>query len=545
MAVEVEASGQVDEFLRVLRRRAWWIIVPVALIGSLGVFFAVVVPKKYVSTAKVMVRNLQDITGNFDAEIAAIEGKVAPYNLRSNVRIESVILDLGWPEFRSLKGAEKNEYIGDVLRDLSVDLPSMSDDSGRQLVSVEYKNTSPDRAFSFLDALVDSWKDEVLRRQLQKEKKEELETKEQIQRNQKALSRIRDQESQLRLDNQIPPPRQTVRGPEQPEHPSFTQLTDVENDIAALNDEIEEGAAELERLTEERDLLPQFVDADDLDLGGAKTAEIERIDSKIDKLLMEIDAGGWREGHSDWNSRMRKIKSLRTEREFILSRMEGTGFERLDEQQNQERLALTKDIERKERVLRQKRARLAQRKQRRLTLVSETQRITEAYGELDELSTDKQKLTTSNQVLQQKLDKLMIQVKILDGPDGDPFEELKKPVLPGRATSPNPWIIGIGSILFGLAIGLGLAILLEYSKNCFRSARELSRAMPHPVLGTVNAIRTRRERARAAVVRTVVGGGSLAFVVGVIFVTWAYALNRDALTDSLVDAIDGFRRMLM
>ncbi|MEM7518410.1 MAG: hypothetical protein AAF368_15995, partial [Planctomycetota bacterium] len=302
---------------------------------------------------------------------------------------------------------------------------------------------------------------------------------------------------------------------------------------------------ELERLTEERDLLPQFVDADDLDLGGAKTAEIERIDSKIDKLLMEIDAGGWREGHSDWNSRMRKIKSLRTEREFILSRMEGTGFERLDEQQNQERLALTKDIERKERVLRQKRARLAQRKQRRLTLVSETQRITEAYGELDELSADKQKLTTSNQLLQQKLDKLMIQVKILDGPDGDPFEELKKPVLPGKATSPNPWIIGIGSILFGLAIGLGLAILLEYSKNCFRSARELSRAMPHPVLGTVNAIRTRRERARAAVVRTVVGGGSLAFVVGVIFVTWAYALNRDALTDSLVDAIDGFRRMLM
>ena len=57
MAVEVEAAGQIDEFISILKRRKWLLIVPVVVIGSLGSFFAVVVPKKYVSEMKVMVGN--------------------------------------------------------------------------------------------------------------------------------------------------------------------------------------------------------------------------------------------------------------------------------------------------------------------------------------------------------------------------------------------------------------------------------------------------------------------------------------------------------
>ncbi|MEM1452483.1 MAG: hypothetical protein AAGI22_25485, partial [Planctomycetota bacterium] len=376
------------------------------------------------------------------------------------------------------------------------------------------------------------------------EQKELLETIEQIDRNAKDLASYREKENQLRVDNDIPPPRQTALGRNDPEHPVFVRQATVENQIVVLTDEIEERTSELERLREMRDLLPVYVDPADLDLGTVQSAEIERIDQRIEKLRMEILEGRWGPEHSERKSREREIKSLRTQREIALSQVEGTVFERLDEQKNPDRLALTREIDTKAIELRQQQLRLAQRKETRLTLNQRAQGIQEAYKQLEELAELKQELAASNQTLVLKKNKLEIQVKMLDGPQGDPFEELRKPAVPGKATSPNPWIISIGSILFGLAIGLGLAILLEYSKNCFRSERELNRAMPHPVLGTVNAIRTRRERARAAVVRTVLGGGSLAFVIGVVFVTWAYAQNRNALTDSLVDAIDGFQRML-
>ena len=133
----------------------------------------------------------------------------------------------------------------------------------------------------------------------------------------------------------------------------------------------------------------------------------------------------------------------------------------------------------------------------------------------------------------------------MESEQGNPFEVLLAPTLPTRPTSPNPWAIAIGSILFGLGLGFGLAILLEYSKNCFRSPRELSRVMPHPVLGTINAIRTRRERARAFLTRAALGGGSLAFVGVVTFVTWAWASDQQALNGEVVRAIDAFRRLLM
>ena len=41
MAIEVEAAGQVDEFFRVLKRRVWWILVPLCVIGSLGAFWCI------------------------------------------------------------------------------------------------------------------------------------------------------------------------------------------------------------------------------------------------------------------------------------------------------------------------------------------------------------------------------------------------------------------------------------------------------------------------------------------------------------------------
>ena len=77
MPIEVEAAGQVDEFIRVLKRRIFWIVVPLCVIGSLGAFYAVIVPKKYVADCKVMIRDLGDDAGEFGRNTAETEGQVA------------------------------------------------------------------------------------------------------------------------------------------------------------------------------------------------------------------------------------------------------------------------------------------------------------------------------------------------------------------------------------------------------------------------------------------------------------------------------------
>lgn len=545
MAVEIEASGQVDEFLRILRRRIWWIVVPTALIGSIGIFFAVIVPKKYVSNAEVMVRNLDASTGAFGQNVSAVEGQVATFNIRSHARIDSVLNGLKWPDYRPLDEPQKFAYRQKLLRDLSVSLPKMGRDTGRQIVGMEYKNTDPGRAVKFLAALKKSWTEEVLRRHLNQETKEVQETSEAIKANTIRLSEIRNEQTRIRTDNQISPPLRTPNGLEEPRPKAYDDLTAMETKIQALEEEITAEEFELDLKIKLRDRLPVEAETSVIGATDPITRQIEAIDERIATYEQRIDEGGWRAGHSARELLEAKIRAERKQRLRLVNERAGVGFTSIDAPKNQERLALTKEIEEESARLESKRERLAESKIKRGRLTAETQKLNEAFKDLDELEAEKTELTETNRDLSVKLANLNIQRNTLDSEQGNPFEVLLAPTTPTKPTSPNPWIIGIGSVLFGLGLGLALAILLEYSKNCFRSARELRRVMPHPVLGTINTIRTRRERARAFLVRSILGGGSLAFVAGAAFVTWAWAKDQSALNDRLVDAIEGFRRMLM
>ena len=80
MAVEVESTSQFDEFKRLLRRRAWTILLPGLLISALGISIAVLVPKKYVSTTRVMLRDLEVAGGGSGG---TSEGRVAEHTIRS------------------------------------------------------------------------------------------------------------------------------------------------------------------------------------------------------------------------------------------------------------------------------------------------------------------------------------------------------------------------------------------------------------------------------------------------------------------------------
>ena len=117
--------------------------------------------------------------------------------------------------------------------------------------------------------------------------------------------------------------------------------------------------------------------------------------------------------------------------------------------------------------------------------------------------------------------------------------------MPLEPTDPNPWIIAIGSIFAGLALGLGIGVLKEYGKSVFGSPREIARILPHPVLGRINTIRTRRERIRTFLAQATLASGSFAFLVSVAYVTWAYGANGGkGLTRPVIDAIESFREML-
>lgn len=543
MAVEVEASGQVDEFLKVLKQRAWWIIVPTIVLGSLGAFLAVVVPKKYVSRTEIMVGN-PGAAGVSTAD----EGYVAPYSLKANTRIETVLNQLNWTEFKPLNQAERYEYIQELTKGLRVSLPTMPKDSRKQRVEISFKSTSRARAKEFLTQLFKSWKDEVLQGQLAREKSQERETKGLLADLRQEFQRTRERILSLRTEFNIAPPRIGVGGQMITESsPVFEEAARLEQLIASKVQELDQAESDFEVREKVHDRMP-LEKPPTANNADPVAVLVGQIDQQIERLELLHRQSAQTPQHSAFKKRERAIQKLRIQRTEIVAQARSQASSDLEPGamvDNPERIALGLELEQRRDRIEQLRGDISRARVRKDEVDARAFKLNNALSQIEQLNVESSILSEEIGVLAQKANNHEIRVANLETPAGNPFEIQLAPTDPLTPTDPNPWVIGIAGIVMGLGLGLGLAVLKEYGRSVFRSPRELARVMPYPVLGTINSIRTRRERARALLVRGVLGGGSLLFLLSMSYVTWAWANNRDGLTDSLVDAIDSFRELLM
>lgn len=542
MAVEVEAAGQVDEFLRILGRRIWWIIIPVAIIGSLGAFFAVVVPKKYVVETSVMVRDGDEQTGRLGQSASAIEGAVAKINITSSARIDTVLNAMRIDGYESMKDADRIEFRDDILKDLRVSTPTMAREADQQLVEITFQHTDPQKAFDFVDRLRESWTSEVLERHLARERTELTETREKLNDLVKERAKVNDDLTVLRTEHHIPPPSETELLKNNSLPASFKEEEDINKLCRTLRAEIEELDLEIERRKNDWASMPPLIESVAVNSSRGVKSRLEEIDEQILGLQDQIRKNDYSPSNSNYQLLQKRIADLRDSRREVQT--ERVQFETTDLVENKQRSLLRAEIDKQEFLRDQKARQLANSLNRLAELEDKNEELQGAITEARALERKEASLSEEISLLRIRSNELDIRVQKLQSPEGDPFEILKHPVVPNKATSPNPYVIAFGSIFFGLALGFGLAILKEYSKSCFRSARELNRVMTHPVLGTINAIRTRRERARAFLLRSVLGGGSLLFVISVGYVTWAFAKKQEALTDPLKRAIQSFQEML-
>ena len=99
--------------------------------------------------------------------------------------------------------------------------------------------------------------------------------------------------------------------------------------------------------------------------------------------------------------------------------------------------------------------------------------------------------------------------------------------------------------LAGLALGLSVAVVAEYARDCYRTASDLADVMAVPVLGSIGTIVTRIEARRRFVRRATVGLSTLVIVAGLGWMTWMWHATPERLPLTMLEAIESFRLMLM
>ncbi|MEZ6013716.1 MAG: Wzz/FepE/Etk N-terminal domain-containing protein [Planctomycetota bacterium] len=544
MAVEVEGTSQVEEFLGILRRRAWWIVVPTILFGTLGIAVAVIVPKKYVSFARVLVRDVSGlIQPSANGSVSRMEGLVAPYVVGSRERVGEVLANLRWPEYLDLTIPEQAEYGDRLSEGLMIGLESAQINMGAQIVNVRFRHTQPQRAYDFVNSLVRSWKQGVQTR-FQESERSRLETlKVGHDRLEAERATVSQSLEEKRRANRIRPDIEF----DQRGTPNFTggQFDELDR-IKVTIDETENEIAELElsiaRFTAERDKLPEFdTSGPQVATGSSVMDDIRSLENERQRLLEKMTESGLTVHNSAYKLAKKRIdainQSLDELRGFTVSGARAPEVKVV----HPKRVELRQVIEQAQVDLAHLKERQERNIARRTELEGETDRLQRELQDIRVLDARFNELSTQIEEMGTKLKLQEAQVATIAGDAGTFFEDLNTPLVPQKPTEPNPIIISVLGIFMGLAIGLGLAVLMELSRSTFRNARDISRVMVVPVLGTVNRIVTRRQRARQLFARTGVAVGMLAFVSVIGYVTWAWVYDTDSLSGPLRSAIEGLR----
>jgi len=111
---------------------------------------------------------------------------------------------------------------------------------------------------------------------------------------------------------------------------------------------------------------------------------------------------------------------------------------------------------------------------------------------------------------------------------GEQFKVIDNARLPQRPTSPNRKRIDLLGALCGLAIGLGLAALLEYRDSSLRSEEDVLVALSLPVLALVPTMVTTFERYKRKRQRLILASsGTVFFLVSVALVAWKFRVLTD------------------
>ncbi len=543
MVVQIDPPGQLQEFLEILKRRRWQIALPALFVVSLGVAFAVVVPKKYETTTQVELRSIS-LGGGATATKGSSKGVAAnaQQQIRSMRRITEVIEDLKWPDYLTLSRADRSDFRKRTMDNVKVVVPRQ-EAGASAFVTISYLDVNKERARQFLEALRDAWIKQVVERdrtRISVEYEKLLDRKADLEKDWK---KKQEQLTTLRLDNDMSP-TQPSRGKHEarPEDRTVTRYDNQKDRLEEIEIELATAQETLDVRLGQLAETPAEVPKTTVVAGASYTDQIAALTTQT--LQLELALEGIRPQHSRYEltrlklerayEQIAELRDLQTENEISQEFRPNPVYRALEVEIDQ---------------LEADRARLTAEQTALHEVVADNKelmtRLAAAYQEDSELTTQIEITEATLLELESDLQRKKQQREVVFGPTGNPFQIIMEVEPPTKPSEPDPVLILVFSVVLGLAVGLGGALATEFSKTSFRSTADISRVMVSPILGVISPIVTRAQRRRRFLRRFAVGGASLALIGSVLFITWAWSYEPDLLSAGLVDSIEGFRALFL
>lgn len=544
--------NQLLDLLRALRRRRYQVVVPAILVATFGIAFAVIVPKRYRVSMRIDIgdrtRVESDARLKNPQEVAVRrEAPSAHEHIVNYTRVKDFVesnLSL-WPDYVQAKNdGERFNFISKQIlyKNLSAQ-PTLRDVKGGGTIFIEisYSDEDPTRAAKLLDGISTAWLREVFETDRSTLINERAKFQDMIGAQQEDL-----QESERRLYALYellgidPSATNTDSRRDETGDRAFRMLDKAETELADVEMRLNGAEFELQQAEQRLKETPEMLVSEEQLGSDDPQAVLTKKQEQLAALEEEIE--NLRPSNSTYRRLKPKIDELRGEIRELESR-EPELDSRLVEEPNPRH-------EEYELTLRNKRdevGRLAALRAELSKNVEELKLETKArsaqYKGLDELQNEvalARELVNRTRGEWQDRD---TSLQLLDA--SQQAWIISRPPLPSTAsTQPNPWLLAAVSVVLGLALGIGLAVLAEFARSCYRSTTDLASVMGVPVLGAIETIVTRKERRRLQLAHAT-AGLSTAVIVGTIgWLTWLWYSSPERLPLEVQDAIERLRSAL-
>ncbi|MCE9594921.1 MAG: hypothetical protein K8S98_12095 [Planctomycetes bacterium] len=547
MASQPQTQGQLQDFLTILRRRAWQIVLPCAFGVAVGTFVVSVMPKSYTVNTQLEVHEMNPPIGSRTFEATSISREIgtAGWMIRAIERVRAVVEKQEWQDYAGLSRDEQTEYITKLTSRITVPAPIVSKtQQGSQFIRITYSDSEPQRAAQFLNDLRDAYVHEIVTRGRERAKadrqtlQEMRKEKENIYN--EAQRRLTEINKQYKLSVTQPAPGS---GKERAEDPIFTLLQSNKVKLNEAELALKNEKAKNASLHEQLEREPADVPDRTVSPGVSVDARIATIDTDIATLKKTIDSSGWLPLHSGYQKAQDEIRSLEDQKKQILGLGTISSVE-THYKPNERKNALQLLAEASDQKLAEYEASVKTLEANVKDLQAKQMELTDVYRQVNGLATEfenaKNNFADADVAYQRQKDFY----EYISGPPGNPFEVIERAEAPREPTSPIvPLVIAMYGAI-GLALGLATSILAEFGRNAFRSVGDVSRSMSVPVLGAVGEIITRGELRNRTVRRAAIGLASLVLIGSVLWVTWAFSSRQDLLSADLRDAIHALQEKL-
>ena len=491
------------DFLDILKRRKWSLILPALFIILIGIGVALGLPSIYQSTSTILIEE-QDVPANFvmTTVTSYVEQRLQSINARimSYASLADIIERLNlYPEYRDQWSMEqivakmREDTLLEPISTKVVDQRTGRPTAATIAFTLSYEGTDPNSVLQAANVLTSLF----LSENLQEREQQAQDTLAFLEAESKKISEkladldARIAEFKAEHINELPEVMPlNLRG-----------LDGVERDIALANEQ-------LRNLKEKREYVrTQLAGIDPY------REDTEELSSRRRLEQLRVQLVSLTKRFSEEYPDVKKTRAEIAELEASLAALEKTRKKNAKPPDNPAyinlaaRLAsIRTEITSAERKIESLNQAAEEYKQR----IAATPKVEETYNNL---MTEHNNTQAKYNDLMQKIMEAQVSHGLEKDQKGERFTLIDPARLPEKPYKPKRFLIMLISLVMGIGTGIGFAALREYSDDAVRQPIELERTTNFPVLASIPAIMTTRDIYRQRFKMVALVGGSLCVIV--------------------------------